>query len=162
MSPRIRAFLHAVCEPAPNSTSVELCLHTALLLAASSSAVKSVLADQWAVIRHRPQADQAKGLRGAILSRRRRAAQVGQLLGAAAYTPRIVFLAGLMLRSVQQATELRRVFEPSLGYAAGALLAARFARREWLSCMLLGWGAGGGYWAAFRVAPPGAGPAATP
>ena len=160
--PRIRAFLHAVCEPAPNSTSVELCVHTALLLAASSSAVKSVLADQWAVIRHRPQADQAKGLRGAILSRRRRAAQVGQLLGAAAYTPRIVFLAGLMLRSVQQATELRRVFEPSLGYAAGALLAARFARREWLSCMLLGWGAGGGYWAAFRVAPPGAGPAATP
>jgi hypothetical protein len=53
------------------------------------------------------------------------------------------------------ATKVRNVFDPSLGYAAGATLAASFSRREWLPCILLGWGAGGGYWSLFRVRPPG-------
>ena len=60
----------------------------------------------------------------------------------------------MMLRSIQMATKLCRLFNPNLGYAAGATLAASFAKREWLSCLMLGWGAGGLYWSAWRVAPP--------
>ena len=71
------------------------------------------------------------------------------------YTPRIVFLAGLMLRSLQMCTRLREAFDPSLGYAAGATLGASFSRREWIPCILLGWGFGGGYWSLFSVRPPG-------
>ena len=48
----------------------------------------------------------------------------------------------------------RYVFNPSLGYAAGATLAASFAKREWLSCIMVGWGFGGAYFGAFRVEPP--------
>ena len=75
------------------------------------------------------------------------------MLGAG-YTPRITFTAGLMLRSLQMGTKLRAIFDPSLGYAAGAALAATFGQREWLKCILLGWGFGGVYWGVFRVRPP--------
>ena len=37
-------------------------------------------------------------------------------------------------RPGQMATKVRNVFDPSLGYAAGATLAASFSRREWLPC----------------------------
>jgi hypothetical protein len=88
-------FIAESFAPSPNSSAVEQCLHCAVVIISMSSAIESVLADQWSVIRHRPAPpEQGGGLRGAILTRRRRAAQVGQLLGAAAYTPRIVFLAG--------------------------------------------------------------------
>merc|ERR1711939_1160220 len=110
--------------------------------------MESVRTDRWEVIRV-----QDMVACGRIKRRRRRAAQVGDLLGAG-YTPRIVFLAGLMLRSLQLGTKLRHAFNPSLGYAAGATLAAWFAKREWLSCMMLGWGAGGVYWSSLRVHPP--------
>ena len=60
----------------------------------------------------------------------------------------------MMLRSLQMSTRLRYVFDPSIGYSAGATLAASFSHREWLQCILLGWGAGGLYWSAFRVRPP--------
>ena len=130
-------------------------VHIAILLLTTRDAVYSVQHDQWAVIR-RPVASSAReqGLRGAILKRRRRAAQVGQFIGAASYTPRIVFLAGMMLRSLQMSTKIRYFFDPSMGLAAGATLAAWFAKREWLSCLMLGWGAGGAYWSIFRVMPP--------
>ena len=74
----------------------------------------------------------------------------------AGYTPRITFLAGMMLRSLQMATRVRDVFDPSFGYAAGATMAAKYSQREWLPCILLGWGVGGLYWSLFRVRPPGA------
>lgn len=148
------ACVGAMCPPAPNSSVAERCIHVAFLVLTTTEAVHSVRDDQWAVIRKRAPVESTPGLRGRILKKRRRAAQVGQLLGATSYSPRIVFLAGLMLRSLQKGTATHRVFEPSLGYAAGATLAAWFAKREWLSCMMLGWGFGGAYWRAFRVQPP--------
>ena len=150
---RVGTLAHAVCPPSPNSTVVELCLHTAILYLTTHDSLDSVLTDQWAVMRKQP-SDSGRGLRSSILKRRRRAAQVGEFIGATSYTPRIVFLAGLMLRSLQKSTKLQEVFDPSLGYAAGATLGAWFCRREWLSCILLGWGAGGAYWSLFRVGPP--------
>ena len=72
------------------------------------------------------------------------------------YTPRIVALAGLMLRGVQAASGLRAAFDPPVGFAAGATIAARLTHREWLSTMVLGWYFGGVYWRALGVtAPPG-------
>ena len=50
---------------------------------------------------------------------------------------------------------LRHAFDPSAGYAAGATLAASFSRREWIPCILLGWGVGGAYWSLFQLRPPG-------
>jgi hypothetical protein len=131
---------------------VEECLHLLLCAWATRGVWASVRADQWRAVRLAP--EEVERSRDAILKKRRRAAQVGQLLGAG-YTPRITFLAGMMLRSLQLSTRLRRVFDPSLGYAAGASLAAAFSQREWLPCILLGWGTGGVYWALFRVRPPG-------
>lgn len=116
------------------------------------NAVHSVCSDEWSAIRNAPPAHHARSER--IFKRRRRAAHVGKLLGAG-YTPRIVFLAGMMLRSLQMSTRVRDVFNPSLGYCAGATLGARFSHREWIPCILLGWGVGGPYWSIFRVKPPG-------
>jgi hypothetical protein len=130
----------------------EACLHVAVVLMLSREPAQSVRTDEWKAIRHRPP-DLASG-RGRIFRRRRRAAQVGGLLGVG-YTPRIVCLAGLMLRSLQMSTRIRDVFDPSSGFAAGAMLAASYAQREWIPCLLLGWGLGGVYWSAFRVRPPG-------
>lgn len=130
----------------------ELLVHAAICVLATHDAVDSVLGDQWRAIRLHPEVVRQRG--DAILKRRRRAAQVADLLGAG-YTPRIVFLAGLMLRSVQMSTGIVRAFDPSLGYGAGATLAARWSQREWIPCILLGWGVGGLYWSSFHVRPPG-------
>ena len=126
-------------------------MHLAICAWATRDAVHSVVHDQWNTLRLPEEVVKERG--DFTLRRRRRAAQVTQLLGAG-YTPRITFLAGLMLRSLQMATGVRNVFDPSLGYAAGATLAARYSCREWIPTILLGWGVGGVYWAAFRVRPP--------
>ena len=131
----------------------ETAVHCAIAVWCMRSAVQSVRTDEWAAIRMRPPEQQAD--RARIFKKRRRAAKVGQFLGAG-YTPRIVFLAGMMLRSLQMSTRVQDVFDPSLGYAAGATLAASFSQREWIPCILLGWGSGGLYWSLFRVRPPGA------
>ena len=55
----------------------------------------------------------------------------------------------------QESVGKRSIFNPTLGYGAGAMLAARFCQREWIRCILLGWGVGGAYWSSFRVRPPG-------
>lgn len=128
----------------------ERAAHMSIILVCVGDSLESVRTDEWSVIRKQP-ATTTNG-RGRIMSQRRRAAQFGKLVGG--YTPRIVFLAGLMLRSLQMATKFRRFFDPSLGYSAGAVAAASFSKREWLKTILLGWGVGGVYWAGFRVEPP--------
>ena len=113
--------------------------HLAIAVYCSRHAVMSVRSDEWAAIRRAPPSSDG---RGRIFRKRRRAAKMGQLIGAG-YTPRIVFLAGLMMRSLQMTTRLQQIFDPSLGYAAGATLGATFSQREWIPCILLGWGVGG-------------------
>uniref|UniRef100_A0A7S2CP89 Uncharacterized protein n=1 Tax=Octactis speculum TaxID=3111310 RepID=A0A7S2CP89_9STRA len=130
--------------------------HLAIIMACTADAMEAVRTDEWSVIRKSPLTRRDKypqTRRGnMIILQRRRAARFGKILGG--YTPRIIFLAGLMLRSLQKATKLQFIFDPSLGFAAGASLAASFAKREWLKCILLGWGTGGIYWPIFRVRPP--------
>lgn len=134
---------------------LERLAHLAILFVTTRHAIEAVRTDEWSAIRLRPPepVEGSRGIRAAIRRRRRRASKVGQLLGAG-YTPRITFLAGLMLRSLQMGTRLRMLFDPALGFAAGSAIAAGFARREWLLSVLLGWGVGGGYWSLFRVQPP--------
>ena len=126
-------------------------MHVAICLWATRNAIHSVIHDQWNTLRLPEELVRKRG--DFTLKRRRRAAQVTQMLGAG-YTPRITFLAVLMLRSLQMATGIRHVFDPSLAYAAGATLAAQYSCREWIPTILLGWGVGGVYWSAFRVQPP--------
>ena len=133
-------------------THLETCVHAAMCLWTMRDAVQSVRDDQWVAVRLSDKV--VKQRADSTLERRRRSAKVTQLLGAG-YTPRIVFLAGMMLRSLQMSTGARRIFDPSFGYAAGACVAASYAQREWLPCILLGWGTGGLYWSAFGVRPPG-------
>ena len=86
-----------------------------------------------------------------IIARRRRAQKITQLTGIG-YTPRIVALAGLMLRGLQVSTAIP--LDPPIGFGAGANLAARWCHREWLPCIMIGWYAGGAYWTALGVQPP--------
>ena len=72
-------------------------LHLAVCAHCSRTAFHSVRLDEWATIRERPP---PSGRRERIFRSRRRAAKVTALIGAG-YTPRIVFLAGMMLRSLQ-------------------------------------------------------------
>ena len=59
-----------------------------------------------------------------------------------------------MLRSLHVSTALPCVWDPPLGLGAGACLAARWAQREWLACLMVGWYTGGMYWRAMGVEPP--------
>lgn len=168
---------------------LEELVHFAFIAYVAIEPTKSVRMDEWLAIRARPEVIEQKTTR-TILRNRKRAAQIGQLVGG--YTPRIVFLAGMskrrrpaehthlldpklaaydahislrsclpvplfcpVIRSLQMGTRLRYLFDPSSGYAAGSMLAAHYCQREWLPCLLLGWGVGGAYWSAFRVRPPG-------
>jgi hypothetical protein len=131
------------------SHPVESTMHACILGYCTRKTWESIRLDQWASIREDP----AQGSDNSILKQRRWATRVTSAIGTG-YTPRITFLAGLMLRSVQMATNLRYMFDPSLGFAAGAALGASYGHREWLKCILLGWGVGGVYWSMFRVRPP--------
>jgi len=83
--------------------------------------------------------------RTVVQRRTRRAEAIRRVVGAG-YTPRLVWLFGLMLRGIIRCTALPKIFEPPLGFGSGAVLAARFAHREWLPCIMLGWYGGGFYW----------------
>lgn len=150
---RVLRFLHQHAED---------CLHMGIILRFIWDSLVSVKTDRWKVIRKtklktyqvfQPTLNKVSS-HDRILMSRRRAAEVSKLIGVA-YTPRIVFIAGVMLRSLHMNTRLCQVFDPDLGYAAGALVAASFAEREWIECMMLGWGIGGPYWSLLHARPPG-------
>ena len=113
----------------------------------------SILFDDWAAVRSAADADTKASIATEIIRRRRRGAKVQKLIGVG-YTPRIVALAGLMLRSMHLSTALPAIWNPPIGLGAGACLAAQWAQREWLACFMVGWYAGGVYWSAMGVAPP--------
>lgn len=123
---------------------VWLCRLAAFLYYARAPAA-AVYHDRWTASRV------AAPGRHAILDRRRRAQRIAAVTGIG-YTPRIVALAGLMLRGFQKSTGLP--LEPQIGFGAGANVAAALCHREWLPCLLIGWFAGGPYWASLDVAPP--------
>eukprot|EP00326_Haptolina_ericina_P026614 CAMPEP_0181191372 /NCGR_PEP_ID=MMETSP1096-20121128/12701_1 /TAXON_ID=156174 ORGANISM="Chrysochromulina ericina, Strain CCMP281" /NCGR_SAMPLE_ID=MMETSP1096 /ASSEMBLY_ACC=CAM_ASM_000453 /LENGTH=191 /DNA_ID=CAMNT_0023280669 /DNA_START=46 /DNA_END=621 /DNA_ORIENTATION=- len=128
-------------------------LHLVLFGATSRVPMASILHDQWVSIRNaKPNIRADRALWNSPIQRRR-ASKVNLLLGVG-YTPRIVALAGLMLRGLHASTALPAVFDPPLGLGAGACLAARCTHREWLACIMLGWYGGGGYWHLLGVHPP--------
>ena len=106
---------------------------------------KAVHHDKWTALRQSPV--KSSGIR----MRRRRAQAISQFAGIG-YSPRVVALAGLMLRSLAKC--FRMPMEPSIGFGVGAKFAAQYAHREWLPCLVLGWFAGGWYWDALDVKPP--------
>lgn len=130
--------------------------HAGIILYLTKDVMESVRADTWCAIRIVP----TKADATPTTISRRRAAQVTAMLGG--YTPRVVFLAGLMMRSLQMSTSLRYAFDPSSGFAAGSMVAARYAQREWIGCLFVGWGFGGMFWRFFRVRPPGVAKGASP
>jgi hypothetical protein len=89
--PAYKALSGFICEHGDTMLHLAVCAHC------SRTAFHSVRLDEWAAIRERPP---PSGRRERIFRVRRRAAKVTALIGAG-YTPRIVFLAGLMLRSLQ-------------------------------------------------------------
>ena len=116
----------------------------------------SIAFDDWAAVRSASSVEKtarAKSITEEILRRRRRGAKVQKLIGVG-YTPRIVALAGLMLRSLHVSTALPSIWDPPIGLGAGACVAARWAQREWLACLMVGWYVGGAYWCIMGVAPP--------
>ena len=98
---------------------------------------KAVHHDKWTALRQKP-ADL-----GGIRTRRRRAQAISQFAGIG-YSPRVVALAGLMLRALVKC--FKAPLEPSIGFGVGTKLAARYAHREWLPCLVPGWYAGGPLW----------------
>ena len=106
---------------------------------------KAVHHDKWTALRQKP-ADL-----GGIRTRRRRAQAISQFAGIG-YSPRVVALAGLMLRALVKC--FRAPLEPSIGFGVGTKLASRYAHREWLPCLVLGWYAGGPLWTLLDVKPP--------
>ena len=62
------------------------------------------------------------------------------------YTPRLVFLFGVMMRGIINCTAIPKIFNPHMGYGAGCVLAANFAHREWIPAIMIGWFGSGYYW----------------
>lgn len=89
--PAYKALSGFICEHGDTMLHLAVCAHC------SRTAFHSVRLDEWVAIRERPP---PSGRRERIFRSRRRAAKVTALIGAG-YTPRIVFLAGMMLRSLQ-------------------------------------------------------------
>lgn len=109
--------------------------------------VQSIMSDSWEAVRDPSCAQRIrnKSERENVLLRSKSAELRRKLVGVG-YTPRLVWLFGLMLRGIIHCTALPKIFEPPIGFGAGAVAAARFANREWLPCIMLGWYGGDFYW----------------
>lgn len=114
----------------------------------TKNSVVSILNDTWELERHPLSLKREVRnpfVRRNVASRVERDRYLRKLVGAG-YTPRLVWLYGVMLRGVLQCTAIPKVFNPPIGWGAGAALAARYAVREWLPCILLGWYGSEWYW----------------
>jgi hypothetical protein len=80
-----------------------------------------------------------------VKSRVRKASRAHSLVGAG-YTPRLVWLFGLMLRGIVFCTALLRFLIRLFHGVQDPVAAARYAHREWLPCILLGWFGSDFYW----------------
>jgi hypothetical protein len=111
--------------------------------------VDSILEDTWEAVRDPDrvfgQQIHRVGERKVVLRRTRKSEALRALIGAG-YTPRLVWLFGVMLRGIVHCTALPQIFSPPIGFGSGAVAAARFAHREWLPCIMLGWYGSGFYW----------------
>jgi hypothetical protein len=121
--------------------------HICVFFYFTHGAVESIMSDSWEAVRdpHCAQRIRNKTERETVVLRSKSAELRRKLVGVG-YTPRLVWLYGLMLRGIIHCTALPQIFEPPIGFGAGAVAAARFANREWLPCIMLGWYGGDFYW----------------
>jgi hypothetical protein len=63
------------------------------------------------------------------------------------YTPRLVWLVGVLLRGTFSCTAIDKVFNPSItSWGAGTVLGAKCTHQEWISSFMLGWYGSYYYW----------------
>jgi len=109
----------------------------------------SIVEDSWEAVRDPDrvfgQQIHREGERQVVKRRTRRSETIRALVGAG-YCPRLVWLYGVMLRGIISCTALPTIFNPPLGWGAGSVAAARFAHREWLPVIMLGWFGSEFYW----------------
>lgn len=122
----------------------------AVFLYYSRGAVESIAGDSWEGVRDpdRVFGERSQGGSTTTLTRKHRtlrSERLRQLVGAG-YTPRLVWLFGLMLRGIIYCTDIPQIFNPPIGFGAGAVVAARYAQREWLPVIFVGWYGGDWYW----------------
>lgn len=137
--------------PPPTQARISPRLLRALRYAAyvffSRNTVVSIVDDSWEIIRVPGRFHDAPST---VAARKLRAEALRKLIGAG-YTPRLVFLVGLMLRGFFSCTALPVVFDPPIGFGAGSAAAAGWAGREWLPVCMAGWYLSGPYWKMFGV-----------
>jgi len=112
--------------------------------------LNSMRLDCWEIV-SRP--GRFKGSPATVAARKLRSEALRKLIGAG-YTPRLVFLVGLMMRGLVLCTAVPYVFNPPVGFGAGAAMAAEWAGREWIPVCFWGWYLGGPYWRAMGIAGP--------
>lgn len=63
------------------------------------------------------------------------------------YTPRLVWLVGVLLRGTFECTSVPKVFNPTLsGWGAGTVLGAKCTHQEWIATFMIGWFLSEHYW----------------
>ena len=63
------------------------------------------------------------------------------------YTPRLVWLVGVLLRGTFACTAIEKVFNPSItSWGAGMVLGAKCTHQEWIAAFMLGWYGSYYYW----------------
>jgi len=63
------------------------------------------------------------------------------------YTPRLVWLVGVLLKGTFACTSIEKVFNPSItSWGAGTVLGAKCTHQEWISAFMLGWYGSEYYW----------------
>jgi len=63
------------------------------------------------------------------------------------YTPRLVWLVGVLMKGTFACTSVEKVFNPSItSWGAGTVLGAKCTHQEWISAFMLGWYGSEYYW----------------
>jgi len=107
-------------------------------------AVVSIAEDTWKLDRTKAKT-LVKSYTKVVRKRTARARTIREWTGQG-YSPRLVWLFGVMLRGFIHSTALFKIFEPTIGWGAGSVLAAKFAKREWIPVVILGWFSSAHYW----------------
>eukprot|EP00536_Pseudo-nitzschia_multiseries_P018680 jgi/Psemu1/328897/estExt_fgenesh1_pg.C_28920001 len=89
----------------------------------------------------------SKGAHKSVVRRRIQRSKRNRQWVGLGYTPRLVWLVGVLLRGTFQCTAIPKVFNPKLtGWGAGTILGAKCTHQEWISIFMVGWFGSEYYW----------------